>query len=245
MPHLQCARIRASIAGMRAPILLTLCLTLAACGGRELTPNETAFARALQSEAIEPRRVRFHDGHFAGSIAYKRPVRPRRTCQERIWPPSRGETVTVSPGATTFFNRILYREDLYRDDFLAGFPERVDLVSAMLFAHEMTHVWQWQNRARTGYHPLRAAFEHTASADPYLFEPDSTKGFLDHGFEQQGAIVEEWVCCRLLDPEAERTARLRDTIGAEMDLSRLDAALSGAEVRIPWAGAEIQGICRE
>lgn len=23
----------------------------------------------------------------------------------------------------------------------------------MLFAHEMTHVWQWQNRDRTGYTP--------------------------------------------------------------------------------------------
>ncbi|SFD87768.1 hypothetical protein [Roseivivax sediminis] len=225
---------------MRALLLLLL---LAACG-RPLTPNETAFATALQGSAIDPARVRFHDGHFAGSVTFQRPVRPRLTCQERIWPPSQGETVTVSPGATTFFNRILYRDDLYRDDFLEGFPGRVDLVSTMLFAHEMTHVWQWQNRARTGYHPLRAAFEHVRSSDPYLIEPDTDSRFLDHGYEQQGTIVEEWVCCRLLDPDAPRTERLHRMISAEMDLSRLDAALEGAEVRIPWAGAEIEGICR-
>ncbi|SLN72770.1 hypothetical protein ROJ8625_03881 [Roseivivax jejudonensis] len=228
---------------MRALSLLLVLSMLAACG-RPLTSNESAFAAAMENGAIATDRVRFHDGHFAGSITYQRPVRPRRTCQERIWPPSNGETVTVSPGATTFFNRVLYREDLYRDDFLAGFPDQVDLVSAMLFAHEMTHVWQWQNRRRTGYHPLRAAFEHTASADPYLFEPDSDAAFLDHGFEQQGAIVEEWVCCRLLDAEAPRTERLRRMISAEMDLSRLDETLSGVDVRIPWAGAEIEGICR-
>ncbi len=228
---------------MRAALLLSLIL-LAACG-RPLTGNETAFARALQAGAIAPERVRFHDGHFAGAITYKRPVRPRETCQERIWPPIEDETVTVSPGATTFFNRVLYRKDLYREDFLEGWPERVDLVSAMLFAHEMTHVWQWQNRARTGYHPIRAAFEHSASPDPYLFEPDSDgRAFLDYGYEQQGAIVEEWVCCRLLDPEAPRTGRLRSMISKEMDISRLDARLEGTEVRIPWAGAEIEGICR-
>ena len=39
-------------------------------------------------------------------------------------------------------------------------PRSINALSeAMLLAHEMTHVWQWQNRKRTGYHPLRAAAE--------------------------------------------------------------------------------------
>ncbi|UMA65489.1 hypothetical protein LVO79_03235 [Roseivivax marinus] len=233
------------------PARLRLCLTLfamlfAASCGRPLTENEARFADALQGDEVNPARVRFHDGHFAGSITYSRPKRPRLTCQERIWPPAIDDEITVSPGATTFFNRVLYREDLYRDDFLEGFPDQVDLVSVMLFAHEMTHVWQWQNRKRTRYHPLRAALEHTRSADPYLFEPDEgTADFLAHGYEQQGAIVEEFVCCRLLDPEAPRTDRLRRMISAEMDISRLDDALTGVDVAIPWADAKVEGICRE
>ncbi|ETX31003.1 hypothetical protein [Roseivivax isoporae] len=226
---------------MRALLCLALVL-LAACG-RPLTDNERAFAAAVQGPDLNTARVRFHDGHFAGAITYTRPIRPRLTCQERIWPPSRGETVTVSPGATTFFNRVLYREDLYREDFLAGYPDTVDLVDAMLFAHEMTHVWQWQNRRVTGYHPLRAAFEHTSSPDPYLFDPEGTARFLDHGYEQQGAIVEEYVCCRLLDPEAPRTARLREMIGAVMPIGRLEAAIDRPNVRVPWPEADFANIC--
>ncbi|MHA6325076.1 hypothetical protein [Roseivivax sp. CAU 1753] len=226
---------------MRVVLPLTLVL-LASCG-RPLTENETQFAHALHGAGIDPARVRFYDGHFASAVTYLRPARPRVTCQERILPPRDEKMVTVSPGATTLFNHVLYREDLYRDDFLAELPKVIDLYSAMLFAHEMTHVWQWQNRDRTGFHPIRAALEHTASADPYLFEADQGD-FLEYGFEQQGSIVEEYVCCRLLDPDAPRTARLGAMIGAAMDISRLDSALAGPDIRIPWSGAETDGICR-
>ncbi|MCR8547373.1 hypothetical protein M4578_06010 [Salipiger sp. P9] len=224
-------------------LLLLALLLLTACG-RPLTPNETAFLTAIQGDQLDPARVRFHNGLAAGSITFRRPIRPRLTCMERIWPPSRGETITVAPGAMTLFNRVFYRKDLYRDDFMASYPTRVDLLDAMLMAHEMVHVWQWQNRRRTGYSPLKAATEHGRSADPYLFDPDSKAQFLDHGYEQQGAIVEEYVCCHILDPEAPRTGRLRDMIGAEMPVERLDAALKAPEVLVPWAGIQKQGICR-
>ncbi|MGR3375112.1 hypothetical protein [Salipiger abyssi] len=224
-------------------LLLLLCLTLAACG-RPLTQNERAFLSAVQGDQVDTSRVRFHDGLAAGSVTYQRPIRPRLTCMERIWPPSRGETVTVSPGAMTLFNRVFYRKDLYREDYMPHYPKRVDLLDTMLLAHEMVHVWQWQNRDRTGYSPLKAATEHGRSDDPYLFDPDSSARFLDHGYEQQGAIMEEYVCCHILDPEAPRTARLREMIGAEMPVARLDAALRDPEVLVPWAGIQSEGICR-
>ena len=245
------ARVRPLVTGgalgfprpMRALLLLTICLLLAGCG-RPLTESEVSYLRALQGEQTNPDRVRLHDGHFAGSFRYQMPARPRLTCQERIWPPVGGETITVSPGATVIFNRVFYRDDLYEDDLMAGWPEEVDLFQAMLFAHEMTHVWQWQNRRRTGYSPLKALGEHTVSEDPYLFDPEESGRFLDHGYEQQGSIVEEYVCCRLLDPEAPRTARLREMISAEMPITRLDDVLDSPRVRIPWAGAKVEGICR-
>ncbi|MDU8912424.1 hypothetical protein [Aestuariicoccus sp. MJ-SS9] len=227
---------------MRMTLILMLCL-LAACG-RPLTEGETAFADALAGPAVDTASVRFHNGHFAGSFTYTRPVRPRLTCQERIFPPSDGETVTVSPGAMVLLNTVLFRRDLYRDDLMPGFPGLIDLADAMLVAHELAHVWQWQNRAETGYHPLKAAREHRDSPDPYLFEPDTEGDFLTYGYEQQGAIVEEYVCCRLLDPQAPRTARLRDMISRHMPVDRLEQALDRPLVRLPWSGAEPRGICR-
>lgn len=224
--------------------ILCFLFVLAACG-RPLTPSETAYLRAVQGDDVDVARVRMHDGHFAGSVTYNIPVRPRTTCQQRIWPAqTESKTVSVSPGATVFYNRILFRKDLYREDFMAGFPEKIDLLDAMLFAHEMTHVWQWQNRKRTGYTPLKALREHTSTADPYLFEESTDARFLDYGYEQQGSIVEEYICCRLLDPAAPRTARLQALIAQEMPVTRLNAVLGEGWVRLPWAGAETEGICR-
>ena len=208
-----------------------------------MTPNEAAFSRVLFGEELAVERVRLGDGLFAGNFTYTRQVRPRLTCTERLYPPvTRTEQVTVAPGAMAIFHNTRFREDLYREDFLAGYPDRIDLADAMLFAHEMVHVWQWQNRARTGYHPLRAAGEHAAQDDPYLIDPDTRTRFLDHGYEQQGAIVEEYLCCRVLAPDAGRTKRLHDMIAAEFPLARLDRQLVD-KVALPWRGVQIEGIC--
>ena len=227
---------------MRILFCLLLLSALSGCG-RPLTDNETSFLEAMQGPQLDTGRVRFHDGLASRAVTFERPIRPRLACTERIWPPSSGETVTVSPAALTLFNHIFYREDVYLDDYLPRYPERVNLYAAMLFAHEMTHVWQWQNRKRTGYTPLKAATEHQTHVDPYLIDPDTSAQFLDHGYEQQGAIVEEYVCCQLLDPEAPRTARLRAMISEAMPIGGLDAALTGTDVVIPWKGAEIENIC--
>ncbi|PIL17636.1 hypothetical protein P775_23965 [Puniceibacterium antarcticum] len=225
---------------MRA--VLFLILALAACG-RPLTPLETAYVQALQGDETDTSRVRLVDGHPGAAITHQRPARPRLTCSERLWPAPEADMVTVQPAGMAIFNHILLRDDLYRDDFLGTLPEEIDLASAMLFAHEMTHVWQWQNRKRTGYSPLRAASEHSQS-DPYLFDEDSPATFLNHGYEQQGAIVEEYVCCALLDPEAPRTERLHAMIAEAMPMSRLDEVLEHRAVRLPWDGVEVTGICR-
>ena len=225
-------------------LALCLCILFLAACGRPLTENETAYLRALKGDQIDPAPIRLNNGHFAGSYVYAIPVRPRTTCQERIWPPlPEGTMMEVSPAATVIYNRVLLRSDLFDTDMLRGWPDEVHLFDAMLYAHEMSHIWQWQNRDRTGYTPLRALREHSTSADPYLFDADTVGAFLDYGFEQQGSIVEEYVCCRLLDPEAPRTARLRAMIGAEMPIDGLDAVIDDPVVRLPWPGAETEGIC--
>ncbi|WP_238364294.1 hypothetical protein [Mesobacterium pallidum] len=226
---------------MRAALILCLALAAPSCG-RVLTEHEKAFAGAIFADQVDVDRVRFSGPLLAGSFTYQRPARPRVTCTERLYPPIEAAEITVSPAAMAVFNHVRYREDLWREDYLEELPEILSLPEAMLFAHEMTHVWQWQNRDRTGYHPLRAAGEHSASPDPYLFDPETEVSFLSHGYEQQGAIVEEYLCCRVLAPDAARTARLHAMLSAEFPVTDLRYRLAD-RVRLPWKGAEIEGIC--
>lgn len=223
---------------LRAILILLL---LAACG-RPLTETETAFVRSLQGDQLDTSRVRLVEGAPVAAVTFRRKARPRVACRERILPPIKDEIITSKPAAVTLFNRIFVVRDWYLVDYLDAYPERLVLVEAMLFAHEMTHVWQWQNRARTGYSPMQAAAEHGSIDDPYLFDLDTSPDFLSYGFEQQGAIVEEYVCCRALAPEAARTRRLHDMLSGAFPVSELPK-MRESDVYLPWRGAELDGIC--
>lgn len=221
--------------------LLVLVLILAACG-RPMTATERAFARTIHGDAVDLDRVRVVRGALVGQVTYRRPARPRVTCRELILPPPTSSIVTARPAAVVLFNRVHFTHDWYLDDYMPRYPDRLYLIEAMLFAHELTHVWQWQNRAVTGYHPLRAATEHVRSDDPYLFEAELARDFLDYGFEQQGAIVEEYVCCRALAPDAARTKRLHEMLARAFPVSRLPDAREH-DVVLPWKDADLRGIC--
>ena len=215
-------------------------LLLGACG-RPLSPGEAAFAERIHGDTLDVTRVRLVDGALIGKTTYPRQTRPRRTCRERILPEPKGETITVSPAGFVLFNRVYFAHDWYARDYLPRYPEGVSLVHAMLFAHEMTHVWQWQNRARTGYSPWRAAREHRGGADPYLFDIDTRTAFTDYGFEKQASIVEEYVCCAMLDPQAPRTQRLQSLLGTAFPVQKL---VPPERIALPWDGAKTEGICR-
>lgn len=217
-------------------------LILSACG-RPLSDNEAAFVDRMNGGEVDATQVRLIEGVPVGSVTFKRAARPRATCRERILPPQKSETVTVKPGAVSLFNRVYMRQDLFREDYMKDYPEEISLLATMFFSHEMTHVWQWQNRDKTGYHPFKAAVEHTQSEDPYLFEIGNSAGFLDFGYEQQASIVEEYVCCRALAENAPRTQRLHAMISQSFPVAGLDEDLLGSAVRIPWSGAEVDGIC--
>ena len=230
---------------MRVILFLALLLGLAACG-RPLTEAEEAYAETYYGDQVDPARVRFVNGHFARSFTMRYQARPRVTCQERIFPPIEGDTFESSPAAIALYQTVLYRKNLYRPDFtqeylVEGEPA-TNLYDLMLFAHEMTHVWQWQNRKVTGYSPWRAAREHRPGHDPYLFELDSQPDFLSFPFEQQAAIVEEFTCCRALAPQAARTKRLHDMLAEVMPV-RLIQTRVDALATVPWKGAKIEGIC--
>lgn len=221
-------------------MLIIAVLSLVACG-RPLTQGEADFAMMLKGPGFDPAPVRLH-ADLAVGAPITRPTPPRVTCRQRLFPPPEGSTIRAQTGAMAIFRSVHFRSDLYAEDFTEGWPETLPLLRAMLFAHEMVHVWQWQNRELTGYHPLLAAFEHVTTPDPYLFDPDTTTRFLDYGFEQQGTIMEEYICCRALAPEAERTERLHAMLSEHFSPPPLDQPLA-TNILIPWHDAEIGGIC--
>ncbi len=224
---------------MRAILFLSL-LFLAACG-RPLTESEAQFAKSIHGAEIDTQRVRFVQGALVGSITYQREKRPQLACRERIFPEPKKELVTVGPAAIALYNKVFYTEPYYLKDFMANYPDELDLFAAMIFAHEITHVWQWQNRKKTGFTPWRAGNEHVTSDDPYLFDISTKSDFLDYGYEQQAGIVEEYVCCAALDPKAPRTARLKEMLSSAFPMGDL---VIPDTVHLPWDEAETRGICR-
>lgn len=221
--------------------ILCCFLLLSACG-RPLTETEIAFSRTIHGDTLDVSRVRLWDEAPLRSFTFKRTVRPRTTCREKLLPPATEKIVTARPAAVALWNRVWFVEDWFLDDYLPDYPDRIGLVAAMLLSHELTHVWQWQNRELTGYTPFKAAREHRVSDDPYLFDVENTQTFLDFGYEQQGSIVEEYVCCRALDPQGQRTERLHDLISAVMPVTDLPQGREFA-VQVPWDGVEPDKIC--
>lgn len=230
---------------MTKPVTILICASLvfAACG-RSPTDAERTVSTMLFADTIDHDKTRFHDGAPVVATTFTRPKRPRVTCRERILPEPTTETITTTPAAVAFWNHVYFARDFYLDSYVPqDKPRTIALLPAMLYAHEMTHVWQWQNRDITGYTPFRAASEHFQSADPYLFDPDSNPNFLDYAYEQQASLVEEYLCCRALAPQAPRTGRLHGLLSQAMPLTPLPAQGREWNVYLPWKDVEIGGIC--
>lgn len=223
---------------MRALIPALILLTLAACG-RPLTVHEADLASRLFGDGFDGAQVRLGTSGVIGLREHRFRARPQTTCRERIVPPPDGEWLTGRTAGVTLWNHVTVRPDLLHDDFVRLPDGSMPLGVAMFFAHEMTHVWQWQNRDLTGYSPLRGGLEHQPGVDPYLFDTSANPNFTDFGYEQQASLVEEYVCCVALDPDGARTGRLHDL------LSQVMAAgdLPDWPVRIPWRDAPVRGIC--
>jgi hypothetical protein len=231
-------RVLRAIGRWTLPALLVLA---AGSCGRTLTPNETAFAALVHGPTLDTTTIRFGD-RMAPEPLRTVPVRPPVACRDRLYPRPKGPTFRSTSAALTAFQTVHFRDRWYRDDFLAGWPDALPLDDALLFAHELVHVWQWQNRAITGYHPLRAAFEHVGSPDPYQFDTEIAAPFFAYGYEQQAAIMEEFICCAALAPRAARTTRLRAILAPYFALPPAGEPLA-TEIILPWQGTEVDGIC--
>ncbi len=216
---------------------------LAGCETRDLTQGERWFGASVLGDSVRFEDVSVVRGAMVALVPTTVPVRPRDSCRERIRRP-RSKPAAGVFGAFVIGDTIYFARDAWEGDFLGGYSDTLDLVAAMRLAHELTHVWQWQNRREVGYSPLFAMFEHVELDDPYLVEIDPARDFLDYGWEQQGVIVEEFVCCRSLDPDAPRTAELHRLISAVFPGAVLEEQVSPSAVDLPWRDAKREDVCR-
>lgn len=202
---------------------LVLLAVLAACS-RPLTPAEEAFADDLFGPDLDTSKVRVAQG--LGVVPLYRTVPAKVTLVEGTdracvrTPQPRG---AQPPQAFAVGNRIHFETGLYSSDMVIQWPERLRVPQALVLAHELTHVWQWQNRERTGYSPARAVAESIELADPYFSEGDAA--FFSFGYEQQAAILEDYVCFAFANPDHPRRQELREILAPVFPLDRFDEVL--------------------
>ena len=201
-------------------------ICLAGCS-RPLTPDEAAFAEDLFGDTLDADKVTVTQGLGIAPLYQTVPGSVRvmrgtdRACVRT--PQPRG---AQPPEAYAYRNRISFDSGLYSSDMVRPWPVGLRFPQALVLAHELTHVWQWQNRELTGYTPMRAVAESWKLADPYFAEVDDAPVFLAFGYEQQAAIVEDYVCFTVANPNHPRRAKLRALIEPFFPVDAFEAALA-------------------
>lgn len=192
---------------------MLLGLLLAGCS-RPLTEAERGFAEGLFGPTLDVERVRVTRGLGLAPLPEPGPARARvvalkdEPCRREPQPGSWGP-----PPAFALWNRMHLSRERYTPEMLPGWPDYARLPHVFYLVHELVHVWQWQNRAVTGYAPQRAFGEGLRVSDPYYYEVTAARPFHAYGYEQQASIVEDWLCHRLFDPDNPRRAMLEAILG--------------------------------
>ncbi|WP_394689862.1 hypothetical protein [Hoeflea sp.] len=229
---------------MRVPLaLIFVAVVLSGC--RMLTERETTFLSNIYSNQVAYDAVRLHSPFSSEKAderrlerALKREVSTKQSGQLRGL--SRSEFVNRSfaamrarPEALVLGNSIYYARTSYRSDFAEGFPRQVVVDELSLLAHEMVHVWQHQNRERTGYSLLAVALEHLSYKRPYDYVITPGKAFLSYRFEQQGRIMQDYVFLAFQEAvlnrqDRSRLRQLRELLETEFDLDDIRSELIAA-----------------
>ncbi|MEO0943600.1 MAG: hypothetical protein AAFY06_02000 [Pseudomonadota bacterium] len=202
---------------------LLLALAVSACS-RPLTQSEEAFANDLFGPSLDTSKVRVSRNFGLrpppqSNFGQPKLVRPTEKACVRTPQPA----LSQPPQAFALFNRVHFGSSLYSSEMALGWPRGLRVPQTLIFAHELTHAWQWQNRDITGYHPLRAAAESFRFADPYFSE--GAAPFFNFGYEQQAAIVEDYVCFAFANPNHPRRQELRAILEPVLPIDEFDAIL--------------------
>lgn len=207
-------------------VVLGLCLILLAACSRPLTENERVFAETLFGPTLDTENVTISQGLGIAPLyrtvpSSVRVVRGTERACVRTPQPFGGQP----PQAFALYERMHFDSTLYASDMALFWPRGLRFPQGLILAHELTHVWQWQNRDVTGYAPWRAVAESFELADPYYSGSLDTPLFLSLGYEQQAAIVEDFVCFTVANPTHPRRAQLREVLEPFFPVETFEAAL--------------------
>lgn len=206
-----------------------LALFLVAACARPLSTAETEFANALFGDTLDTKAVKVHAGLGLTPLPRARPPVASGAATQAV--PANFCTRTPQPrrlqlpAAFVLYNSVFIRHRYYAADTFQGWPEQVPLPQALLMAHELVHVWQWQNRDLTAYRPATSAAESVAQDDPYYWQAQD-HAFLSYGYEQQAAIIEDYVCNRLFAPHSPKLRELEAILHPVIPLRRFEDALA-------------------
>ena len=91
----------------------------------------------------------------------------------------------------------------HRDDYSSLTCNESDRRGLWLFYHWLAHIWQEQNKSETAYELGKAVAEHEKYGDSvYDYDRPPTRPFLDYRYEQQAAILTDYVILkRCGDPD--------------------------------------------
>ena len=206
-------------------IALAGLIFLSACA-RPLTVAETKFAQDLFGPSLDTSEVTITQGLGLFPLYKTNPTKVTvlngtdKACVRT--PQPRG---AQPPQAFAFRNRMHFDSELYSSNMALGWPEGLRFPNAIILAHELTHVWQWQNREVTGYTAMRALKESWRLADPYFSAPGEAPIFFAFGYEQQAAIVEDFVCFSMANPTHPRHDELKEILEPVLPVDQFQAAI--------------------
>ncbi|WP_371168416.1 hypothetical protein [Aliiroseovarius sp. 2305UL8-7] len=209
-------------------IMAVLTLILLSACARPLSDTEVEMSRLLFGDTLDTDKVRVRAGIGVLPLPQPKPDAkaapkpqarklPKGICH-RVPQPNRK---IQFPAGLVLWNQVFLKRDFYRADMFEGWPESLPMPQALLMAHELVHVWQWQNRARTGYTPWRSGAESLRKGDPYYWPAREPGAYLSYNFEAQAAMVEDYMCMTLFDPTNPRRAELEALIGPVLPVANL------------------------
>ena len=212
-------------------VALIALVCLSACS-RPLSENEVQMSQTLFGDTLDTSKVRVRAGVGALPLPNPDPIpedvakaAPRdipKTVCDRVPQPDQKWTY---PAGFVLWNQIYLKREFYRDDMFDGWPESLPMPHALLMAHELVHVWQWQNRDRTGYTPFKSGAESFQPGDPYYWPGREPGAYLSYNFEAQAALVEDYMCMTLFVPDHPRRKELEALIAPVIPVGQLADAL--------------------
>ncbi|KMW59075.1 hypothetical protein AIOL_004056 [Candidatus Rhodobacter oscarellae] len=215
---------------IRALLIFLAALCLTACAGRPLAEGERALAEDLFGPSLDVQKVRVKSGFRGAPKTDTAPPLPENPEPIKIRPGICDRTAPTPPEGPppgwALYNNVHFSKDYYRNDTAPGWPNQILLPQTFIMAHELVHVWQWQNRKRTGYRPAKAALEAILNQDPYFYVPEEGAGLLEYGFEQQASLLEDYLCYAIFDPKNARRGQIRAILAPHFQMDRLDEALA-------------------